>query len=179
MRKAAFLDRDGVINRKAPEGQYVTIWDSFEFLPQVAEGIHLLHDAGFAVVVITNQRCVAKGMISEPGLQSLHRRMRDHLAAQGAILDAIYYCPHDNLPPCDCRKPAPGMILHAAREHAIYLPDSWMIGDSDVDMQAGKSAGCRTARVLSNGMSLTATPSDLSGSSLYEVAQAIVALPLR
>ena len=147
MSRAAFLDRDGVINRKAPEGLYITSWKEMQFLPGVAEAIGLLNRADFRVIVISNQRCVAKGLLTESELKSLHRQMCDHLAQAGAAIDAVYYCPHELQPVCACRKPAPGMLLEAARAHQIDLAASWMIGDSDIDMEAGKSAGCRTVLV--------------------------------
>jgi len=142
-----FLDRDGVINRKAPEGQYVTCWEDFHLLPEVIEGIAELNRAGLCVIVVTNQRCVAKGLLTEAELKKLHQRMSDHLAQAGAIIDAIYYCPHELEPPCRCRKPAPGMLLEAAHSRGLNLEASWMIGDSDIDIVAGKNAGCRTARL--------------------------------
>jgi len=148
MNKAAFLDRDGVINQKAPEGQYVTRWDEFRFLPGVVEGIIQLNRAGFCVIVVTNQRCVAKGLLTETDLNGLHQRMSEQLARAGAKIDAIFHCPHELDPPCTCRKPAPGMLLEAARTRDLDLASSWMIGDSVADIQAGKSAGCKTARVL-------------------------------
>ena len=147
MTKAAFLDRDGVINQKAPDGGYVTKWEDFHFLPGVPEGITQLNRAGFSVIVVTNQRCIAKGLLTEIELKSLHRRMTEELARAGATVDAIYYCPHEVEPPCACRKPAPGMLLEAARFLNIDLSSSWMIGDSEADIQAGKSAGCKTVRV--------------------------------
>jgi D-glycero-D-manno-heptose 1,7-bisphosphate phosphatase len=149
MRKAVFLDRDGVINKKAPDGQYVTLWEDFRFLPGVVEGISQLNRAGFFVVVVTNQRCVAKGLLTELDLKDLHQRMTGELAKAGATIDAIYYCPHEMEPRCDCRKPAPGMLLEASRAHGLNLSGSWMIGDSDADIQAGKNAGCRTVRLPS------------------------------
>jgi D-glycero-D-manno-heptose 1,7-bisphosphate phosphatase len=148
MARAAFLDRDGVINRKAPEGEYVTRWQDFHVLPGVREGISLLNRAGLSVIVVTNQRCVAKGLITEADLGKLHRQMTEHFAHAGAAIDAIYYCPHELEPPCRCRKPAPGMLLDAAHSHGLDLAASWMIGDSDIDIQAGKNAGCRTARLM-------------------------------
>jgi len=147
MIRAAFLDRDGVINQKAPGGEYVTRWEDFHFLPGVTEGITQLNRAGFCVIVVTNQRCVAKGLLTETDLKSLHRRMSEHLARDGARIEAIYCCPHEVEPPCGCRKPAPGLLLEAARSRDLDLSFSWMIGDSDADIQAGKSAGCKTARV--------------------------------
>jgi D-glycero-D-manno-heptose 1,7-bisphosphate phosphatase len=150
MKKAAFLDRDGVINRKAPEGQYVTRWEDMEFLPGTREAIRLLNDAGFMVVVVSNQRCVAKGLITPEELDSMHARMCHEFHAAGATIDAIYYCPHDNQPPCGCRKPQPGMLLEAARAHNVQLSASWMVGDSWRDVQAGQNAGCKTARVMAD-----------------------------
>lgn len=143
-----FLDRDGVINRKAAEGQYVTRWEDFHVLPGVAESIRQLNGAGFRVIVITNQRCIAKGLLTVAELEKLHQRMSDHLARAGATIDAIFYCPHDFEPSCNCRKPAPGMLLEAARSYGIELTASWMIGDSDIDVEAGKNAGCKTVRLL-------------------------------
>lgn len=148
MTRAAFLDRDGVINQKAPDGQYVTRWEDFHILPGVIEGIVRLNRAGLRVIVVTNQRCVAKGLLTEAELGKLHRQMSEHLARAGAPVDGIYYCPHELESACDCRKPAPGMLLEAARAHGLDLRASWMIGDSDSDIQAGKNAGCRTARLL-------------------------------
>ncbi len=148
MTRAVFLDRDGVINRKAPEGRYVTRWEDFHVLPGVVEGITLLNLAGFFVIVVTNQRCVAKGLMTAAELEEMHRRMTALLARAGATIDAIYYCSHEVEESCKCRKPAPGMLLDAASSRGIDLPASWMIGDSDVDVEAGKNAGCKTARLL-------------------------------
>jgi D-glycero-D-manno-heptose 1,7-bisphosphate phosphatase len=146
--KAVFLDRDGVINKKLPEGGYVTCWEDFEFLPRVVEAIAQLNRAGFYVIVITNQRCIAKGLMTVAELETIHQLMSESLAERGARIDAIYYCPHGMKPICRCRKPAPGMFVDAARDYGIELPESWVIGDSDIDMEAGKSAGCKTARLL-------------------------------
>ena len=148
MKKAAFLDRDGVINQKAPEGDYITRWEEVKFLPGVVEAIAKLNRAGFLVIIISNQRCVAKGLISISELEALHRRMCEWLADRGGVIDAVYYCPHEKTePPCDCRKPGPGMLLQAAREHQIDMANSWMIGDSESDVEAGRRAGCNTLRI--------------------------------
>jgi D-glycero-D-manno-heptose 1,7-bisphosphate phosphatase len=146
--RAVFLDRDGVINRKAPEGRYVTRWEDFQVLPGVVEGITLLNQAGFCVIVVTNQRCIAKGLMTVADLEKMHQRMSDFLARAGATIDAIHYCPHEVEQSCNCRKPAPGMLLDAASSRGIELPASWVIGDSDTDVEAGKNAGCKTARLL-------------------------------
>ncbi len=148
MTRAVFLDRDGVINRKPPEGQYVTCWEDFHILPDAVEGIALLNRAGYCVIVVTNQRCISKGLLTTTELDQMHHRMSDCLAQAGAIIDGIYYCPHESEPPCTCRKPAPGMLLDASRSHGIELAASWMIRDSDIDVEAGRNAGCKTARLL-------------------------------
>jgi D-glycero-D-manno-heptose 1,7-bisphosphate phosphatase len=153
MKKAAFLDRDGVINQKAPGLGYITRWEDFHLLPGVAEAISLLNAADFLVIVVSNQRGIAKGLVSTAVLDEIHANMRNALLSSGSRIEAVYYCPHDNFPPCKCRKPAPGMLLTAAREHDIDLPNSWMIGDSLSDVQAGQRAGCKTI-LLTQSMSL-------------------------
>jgi|SRR5215469_1318682 len=146
--RAVFLDRDGVINRKAPKNGYITSWENMRFLPGVAKCLRLLNQAGFRVFVVTNQRCVANGLLTCQELESIHRQMCEWLCAAGGRIEAVYYCPHGMQPPCTCRKPAPGMLLTAAREHGVDLAASWIIGDSEVDVEAGRNAGCKTVRVL-------------------------------
>jgi len=174
MKRAVFLDRDGVINRKAPEGAYVTRWEEFQFLPGAAQAISLLNRAGWSVIVISNQRCVAKGLLSVAELESIHRKMREALAGEGARLDGIYYCPHEKEPPCACRKPLPGMLLTAAEEHQIDLKSSWMVGDAESDMEAGKSAGCRTLRIIETPSS-QATGADCFAQTLLDASGKILA----
>jgi histidinol-phosphate phosphatase family protein len=173
MKRAAFLDRDGVINRKAPEGQYVTRWEEMQFLPGVDSAIASLKRAGFRVIVVSNQRCVAKGLLSLRDLELLHQRMLAELAAADAVIDEVYCCPHEKYPPCGCRKPEPGMLLSAARSHEIDLAASWMIGDSESDVEAGKNAGCKTARILDSGEVANGI-ADLFARSLLEAVQEIL-----
>jgi D-glycero-D-manno-heptose 1,7-bisphosphate phosphatase len=172
MRRAVFLDRDGVINVKAPEGQYITRWEGFQFLPDVADAIARLNRAHFSVIVVSNQRGVAKGLMTVDALEEIHRRMLAELAAASAKIDAIYYCPHDVDASCACRKPSPGLLLQAAEDHGIDLPNSWMVGDSDSDLLVGKNAGCRTVRIVRSGASTDVAP-DLAAHSLIEAVQAI------
>jgi D-glycero-D-manno-heptose 1,7-bisphosphate phosphatase len=173
MNKAAFLDRDGVINRKPKEGEYVARWEEMQFLPRVAEAIALLNRANFRVIVVSNQRCVAKGLVTPAELDSIHRQMCNALAHDGAIIDGVYYCPHEVHPPCNCRKPRPGMLLEAARGHRIDLTSSWMIGDSDVDTEAGNDAGCRTARLVASNEIAKGNP-DIVAPSLLEAVHQIL-----
>jgi D-glycero-D-manno-heptose 1,7-bisphosphate phosphatase len=173
MRRAVFLDRDGVINKKSPEGQYVTRWEEMDIFPDVAPAITRLNRAGFRVIVVSNQRCVAKGLITTSELDYMHQRMCDALAGAGATIHGVYYCPHDKHPPCDCRKPAPGMLLDAARAHHIDLTSSWIIGDSEIDVEAGRNAGCKTARLLKADQSVNSN-ADVVVPSLLEVVDQVL-----
>jgi D-glycero-D-manno-heptose 1,7-bisphosphate phosphatase len=174
MKRAAFLDRDGVINRKPPEGQYVTRWEEMQFLSGVAEAIALLTQANFCVLVVSNQRCVSKGLLSVSELESIHARMCRELAEKGALLTDVYYCPHASQPPCGCRKPAPGLLLRAAREHEIDLKKSWFIGDSDTDVEAGRNAGCKTVRI-GNGDGGGGCEPDLYARTLLDAVHQVLA----
>lgn len=144
-----FLDRDGVINRLRSD--YVLSWDTFTFLPGAKEAIALLNAVGLRVVVVTNQRAVARGLLSDNALAIIHARMRAELAEAGATLDAVYVCPHDKAI-CDCRKPGVGLFLQAQRDFpTIAFDRSVVIGDSLSDMQAGSRLGCRLLLVTETG----------------------------
>ena len=160
----------------------MTRWEDFHILPGVAQGIALLNHAGFSVIVVTNQRCIAKGLMTEADLQKMHERMTDVLARAGAIIDATFYCPHEIEPRCNCRKPAPGMLLSAERLRGIDLRTSWMIGDSDNDVQAGLNAGCKTALVIATNatsserarISEATITADINASSLLDAIRQIL-----
>ena len=175
MKKAVFLDRDGVINRKPPEGQYVTRWEELQFLPGVPEAIILLTGAGYSVFVVSNQRGVAKGLPTQDELVAIHRRMCQELADAGAVITKVYYCPHEKQPPCSCRKPAPGMLLTAAQSYDLDLGSSWMVGDSDIDVAAGRNAGCKTVRIFQKD-AVGNSGADLSALSLLAAVRQILAL---
>lgn len=147
LKPAVFLDRDGTICR---EVDYLADPGGLELLPGAAAAIAAFSAAGFEVVVITNQSGVARGLFDEQGLELIHQRLRELLAADGAHLDAIYTCPHhpnEGSPPyrraCDCRKPLPGLLLRAASERHLALESSWMVGDDLRDVEAGRAAGAR------------------------------------
>ncbi|OWQ86735.1 D-glycero-beta-D-manno-heptose-1,7-bisphosphate 7-phosphatase [Roseateles terrae] len=144
-RSAAFLDRDGVINR---DHGYVHRWEDFEFLPGVVEALRRLQAAGHALVIVTNQSGIARGLYGEADVERLHERLRQHLRGIGIELAAIEYCPHlpaSTVPAyavdCECRKPAPGMILRAAQALGIDLARSMMVGDKSSDIEAARRAG--------------------------------------
>ena len=146
-----FLDRDGVINRKRPEGDYVKAWGEFELLPGVPEALRLLAQAGCRVVIVTNQRGVALGRMTVQGVEEIHRRMREALAQAGARVDGVYYCPHDN-GSCDCRKPGTGLFRRAQRDLGyVDFSHAVVIGDSEKDMEAGSRLGCRTVLLVEPG----------------------------
>ena len=142
MNKAVFLDRDGVINRKL-ENDYVKSWDEFQFLPGVIEAIKAINERGYLVIVVTNQRGIAKGLMAEKDLEEIHRIMIEELKKHGAHIDDIFYCPHDTSDNCNCRKPKPGMLIQAQRKWDIDFAQSYIIGDSSSDIEAGQQVGCR------------------------------------
>ncbi len=142
--QAVLLDRDGTINVKAPEGEYITVPEQLELLPGAAEGIRMLNHAGVPVAVVTNQRGVALGRMSDSDLRAVHARLHQLLGNQDAWVDAIFYCPHDT-GACACRKPAPLMLRRAGAYLGLTsLRHSVMIGDSLTDVEAGRRAGART-----------------------------------
>lgn len=153
--KAVFLDRDGTINKYVG---FLRDIDDFELLPGVTEAIKRINSSGYLAIVVTNQPVIARGEVTVPELQEIHNKMETLLGAEGAYLDAIYYCPHHphkgyegEIPElkidCDCRKPKPGMLIKAAENFNIDLKQSWMIGDGENDIKAGRAAGCKTALI--------------------------------
>jgi D,D-heptose 1,7-bisphosphate phosphatase len=152
MRRAVFLDKDGTLVEDVP---YNVKPELIRLAPGAEEALRKLHHAGYLLVIITNQAGVARGFFSEHELASLEQTFREIFQNQiGVPLAGFYYCPHHPQGTirayaleCDCRKPAPGLLLHAARDLEIDLSRSWMIGDILNDVEAGKSAGCSTMLV--------------------------------
>lgn len=142
LRPAVFLDRDGtiIVDRDYPGDP-----GAVALLPGAAAGISRLNAAGILVIVITNQSGIGRGLLTEEDYVAVHERMIALLEAAGARIDAVYHCPHapDHDPPCECRKPAPGMYRRAAREHGIDLARSFYIGDRRRDLEAGIGWGGR------------------------------------
>lgn len=174
---AVFLDKDGTLIEDIP----------FNVDPQLMqlttgaiEGLKLLSKAGYKLIVITNQSGVARGYFPESALVEVEMRSREILQTANLSLDGFYYCPHhpDGVVPeyaiaCDCRKPKPGLILRAAAEHNIDLPNSWFIGDMLRDVEAGHSAGCKTI-LLDNGNQSKTQISNL-GIANYIVSNLLIA----
>jgi D-glycero-D-manno-heptose 1,7-bisphosphate phosphatase len=145
---AVFLDRDGTINQKAPEGDYVKTLRELRLLPRAALAIRRLNDARVPVVVVTNQRGIALGRMTESDLRAIHRELEKRLRrTAGAHIDAFLYCPHDE-GECDCRKPSIGMFLRAKDLFSdLHLDRAVMIGDSPADVTAGRRAGMATIQI--------------------------------
>jgi D-glycero-D-manno-heptose 1,7-bisphosphate phosphatase len=141
-RPCAFFDRDGVINRNAAPGEYIERWSDFEFIPAAGDWIRIFNALGYLVIVVTNQRGVARGRMTASEVDDLHERMRAQLAEAGARIDDVFYCPHEENA-CDCRKPAPGLIEQAAAKWDIDLTRSVMIGDSWRDAELAARCGLR------------------------------------
>lgn len=149
MNKAVFLDRDGVINFKRDD--YVKNVNEFVMLKDSAKAIKLLNENNFLVIIITNQSAINRKLLTHDTLDKIHAFMKEQLGKDHAFVDYIYYCPHRPDENCECRKPKPGLILDAIREHDISPDKSWFIGDSESDMTAAKLAGLATIQMQENG----------------------------
>jgi D,D-heptose 1,7-bisphosphate phosphatase len=148
MNKAIFLDKDGTL---IEDISYNTDPDKIRLSPGVAEGLKLLQQKGYLLIIVTNQSGIARGYFSEEQFEKAIERLQELLADKGVIIDDIYHCPHhpEGVVPkfqvnCTCRKPYPGLLYQAQQEHTIDLSQSWMIGDILNDVEAGNSAGCKT-----------------------------------
>lgn len=148
--RTVFLDRDGTINVKAAEGEYITSAADLVLLPGAAQAVAALNAAGLRTVLVTNQRWLSGPSRDAASYAAVHVRLLQLLAAEGASLDAAYSCPHATAT-CDCRKPRSGMLRRAAREHGFDLATAVMIGDSEHDIAAGRSAGIATILIRAEG----------------------------
>ena len=143
-----FLDRDGVINEKRDD--YVKSTSELKIFPYVAQSIKKFHELGFIVIVITNQSVINRGIITHDQLEKIHNKIKENLKLSGTKIEAFYYCPHTPEESCSCRKPKTGLILQAVSDWNINLDSSWFFGDSDSDIAAGKSTGCKTMKITDN-----------------------------
>lgn len=172
-RPAAFIDRDGIINERAAPHHYVTSWDQFRWIDGARPMLRGLSDRGFALVVITNQQGVGKGLLSETKLEAIHGEMTRVLALDGIALTRVLHCPHREQDGCSCRKPRPGLIHRALNEtpFLIDLGRSVLIGDSASDVQAGLAAGIGTRILVGDGPAENAATHHLA--SVREVLAAV------
>lgn len=167
MSKAAFLDRDGVIN---VDKGYVYRWGDFEFVAGAIEGLRLLQHLEYRLVIVTNQSGVARGYYSVADVEKLSATVVTHLREQGVAIAGVYFCPHhpagkvaNFARECDCRKPMPGMITRARDELGVELSESVLIGDKPSDIEAAKNAGVRQAFLITHEANPTVAPAQLDG----------------
>ena len=162
-RKAVFLDRDGTINVRPPQACYVERPDDFIWLPGAREAVKRLNDAGFLVLLASNQPGIARKRLTWEDLDAIHAKMSGDLLKIGARIDGIYICPHNWDEGCDCRKPKPGLLYQAQRDYDLNIPrDCLLIGDDERDMEAAERAGCRSVMV-SQQYSLSQAVADILG----------------
>jgi D-glycero-D-manno-heptose 1,7-bisphosphate phosphatase len=178
--RTVLLDRDGVINEKMAEGEYVCCVADFRLLPGVSRAIARLNQAGVLVLVVSNQRGVALGLYSSETVNAIHHKLQQVLGADGAHVDAFFFCPHDKNS-CECRKPLPGLYRQAAARFPDIRPEtSVMIGDSPSDIEFGKSLRMRTiwiegpAETRKNGWESAARMADMQFASLPEAVDALL-----
>ena len=172
------LDRDGVINRRIPNG-YVTSWEQFSFLPGALEGLRLLAQNNFTTLVISNQACVGRGLLSSQNLDVLTQRFLLEVALAGGNITHVYYCRHTEYDHCNCRKPLPGLINYAKADFHFLPSETFLVGDSESDLQAAAAAGCPSI-FLKRGSFLNPRAvldiTEMAVSSLLEAAEAMLAL---
>jgi len=175
---AVFCDRDGVINK---EVNYLHKLEDLKILPKVSEAIKLLNQHKIPIIVITNQPAVAKGLINEKGIKGIHQEIQQFLAPQGAKIDYFLFCPHHpnaNLRKyrveCDCRKPKVGLFKKAAQDYDINLKNSYIIGDTYRDIEAGKNLGCKTIAVESGHSDFRDSKPDFLVKDLFEAVKLIL-----
>ncbi len=175
--KAIFLDRDGTINKFVP---FLKNIEKFQLLPGVIEAIKRINESGYLAIVVSNQPVIARGEVSFKQLQEIHNKMETLLGVGGAFVDAIYFCPHhphkgyvgeisELKIDCECRKPKPGMLMQAAIDFNIDLSQSWLIGDSEIDIKAGKAASCKTGLIGYENFG-----QDVASDSLYKLVKIIL-----
>ena len=160
--RTLFLDRDGVINRRVPEG-YVLSWDQFEFIPGALDAIAMLSSRFERILVITNQQCVGAGLITNDQLASIHRQMSQEIRSAGGRVDGIFVCPHLSSSGCDCRIPRTGLIRQARHCFPeIDLHRALLIGEQSADMEMARTAGLPAVQLIQNGRSSTTNLSPLA-----------------
>lgn len=178
--RTVFLDRDGVLNEKMPEGQYVTSWNDFRLLPGVAGAIQKLNQAGVRVLVVSNQRGIALGLYTIETVRGIHDALQNLLKSQEARIDGFYFCPHDR-GQCNCRKPLPGLFEQAVADFPDIDPmSSAMLGDSLSDIEFGRRVGMRAIFLEGNasrqkpGAKAARDLADMHFSSLPEAVDALL-----
>jgi D-glycero-D-manno-heptose 1,7-bisphosphate phosphatase len=170
-RRAAFLDRDGVLNERPPEHEYVRSAEAFRWLPGACEAVRRLNGSSYVPIVVSNQRGIARGLVDRQAVDEIEQRIQRDLRQRGGSIADFYYCPHDIDEACACRKPAPGLLIAAAEAHHLDLARSVMIGDSESDVEAGRAAGCGTIRIAEPD---TSSEADLVVASLESAVERLL-----
>ncbi len=173
-RPAVFVDRDNTI---MSDVGYCDNPDHVKLLPYAAEGLRLLSQNGFAIVIVTNQSGLGRGYFTQQQLESVNSRLRSELQSKGADFDALYFCPHRPDEGCQCRKPLPGLILKAASELKLDVSSSYTIGDRDLDLLAGRAAGTRTVLIWNGNKSREEkilVQADIAATNVLEAARLIL-----
>jgi len=152
--KVIFLDRDGVINRDPGFGGYITCWKEFEFLPGALEAIKKLNQAGFEIIVISNQAGVAKGLYTLKDLDEITQNMLGEIGKSGGKISSVHYCPHKDEDNCSCRKPQTGLFARATKGRQVNFADTFFVGDNRRDVLAAKAIGAKSIFVLSGNTKL-------------------------
>ncbi len=181
LQRVIFLDRDGVINRDSSD--YIKNWDEFEFLPGSLEAIRRLSQAGYCLIVVTNQSIINRGWVPLRVLEHTHQQLRSSVEQAGGRIHDIFFCPHRPDEDCDCRKPKPGMILNAGRRYHIDVSDTVMVGDSAKDILCGRNANCGRTILVQTGNGTEAAKElaakgvqpDITATDLLEAAHIILA----
>ena len=176
---AVFLDRDGVLIENRSD--YVQDWSQVTILPETITALSSFHDAGFKIVIVTNQSAVGRGIITFDTVQEINDRLIKIIEKNGGRIDAVYVCPHKPEDYCNCRKPQPGLLFQAARDLSLDLSSSWMIGDAWSDLLAGQAAGLRELIMVKTGRGseqlLQAQPKELRTFRVHDtISEAISAI---
>lgn len=172
-KKVLFLDRDGVINKRPPKGEYVTDWKQFSYLPRAKEALMLAQKKGYETYIMSNQAGIARGKITKRQVDAIGNRFIKECKKIGVTISDIFICPHGWKEACFCRKPQPGLFFQAASKHNINLFESYCIGDDLRDIMAGTSAGCKTifiGNLTKSEVALGQKP-DMIYKSLYEAVK--------
>ncbi len=174
-KRMVLVDRDGVINKKAPTADYVKKWSEFRFMPKTLDALHLLTENGFRIIVITNQPGIARGMISKEDLEEIHRNMVNEIKKNGGRIDAIYNCMHGWDDGCECRKPRPGLLFRASADFKFDLTKTFFIGDDGRDLLAGKAAGCKNILITNEATDNTDNVAPhIKCRNIYEAAKIVI-----
>lgn len=169
MKPTLFLDRDGTI---IVDKHYLNDALQVEFLPKAIDGLKMFRDMGFQLIVVTNQSGIARGLVTEENLKKIHQRINTDLARHNLTITAFYHCPEAADSDHPDRKPNPGMLEAAIRDHNVDRTRSWMAGDKDIDVQAGKNAGVRTILIASSTPP-EGTTADITANQLVNAAQQV------